>query len=688
MDNNCGRRFGSVLLGLLLLALPCWATILVYDNDAELAAQSDAVVLGKVSAVVPEYTPETNSVRTRVSVAVQAVVAGRLQQESIELSEFGGAVPGLQEEVFGTPEYRVGERVLVFVQRGDQGRFRTTGLAMGKFTVEATGGGTWVARRNYRGASVLRPRAHRVDPAPRAEERPLRDLIAEAQEVFAARGEIPAQVELPPPEDTELDYSAPFSLLGNGRWFEADWGEPVSFWIDRRGLQALGPAATEDVVRAAMAAWSDVPGSLLVLQVAGSIEPQPFAPCDGPTRIVFDDPFGELANPMNCRGILAVGGYCTKSATMWHSGMVFSAIDLGKIVFNDGFEGCGIWTACNAAEVATHELGHTIGLGHSVDQHATMSPYANFDGRCAALTQDDIDGLLFLYGEPLPDVVLPPRAPVTLRIPAGETAASKEVALQIRNPDRLPANATMEARLVVTDGTCPKGTVQAVDTDAKAAGFQDTVVLRSRQTLTARVLLAANRDNVTTPSGRSAQRCALEATVMPTASGGQDRTPRNNSATLVVDLRDDNDATAVRTQAVAETALVPLSPLRIVLPKDMQFVMRSVRVRVRNLDQGTTAPRSVSVSVDASDCPVGTVAGWDLVPDVPGDQSTAPIAPGKTLLGELLLAPSPSTIATPNQRSPFRCTLWIEASAAEGESNLSDNRIPLILDLVDAGDAR
>ncbi|RMH05323.1 MAG: hypothetical protein D6702_00610 [Planctomycetota bacterium] len=49
--------------------------------------------------------------------------------------------------------------------------------------------------------------------------------------------------------------------------------------------------------------------------------------------------------------------------------------------------------------VATHELGHALGLGHSNDPAATMYAYASGNGvPDRSIEQDDRDGVIFIYG--------------------------------------------------------------------------------------------------------------------------------------------------------------------------------------------------------------------------------------------------------------------------------------------------
>src|SRR3989442_249378 len=88
------------------------------------------------------------------------------------------------------------------------------------------------------------------------------------------------------------------------------------------------------------------------------------------------------------------------------NGTTFYRIPEGNLTFNNGFGACSFWNQSNVAEVTTHELGHTIGIGHSSEndnepdpvlKDATMYYRAHFDGRGASVHADDIAAVRFIY---------------------------------------------------------------------------------------------------------------------------------------------------------------------------------------------------------------------------------------------------------------------------------------------------
>ena len=96
------------------------------------------------------------------------------------------------------------------------------------------------------------------------------------------------------------------------------------------------------------------------------------------------------------QGVLALGGLSWTGETTIINGTVFRRATMGFISFNP-FASCNFGNNCNVKEITTHELGHAIGLGHSEFFDATMWSIAHFDGRCASVRADDVNGALFMY---------------------------------------------------------------------------------------------------------------------------------------------------------------------------------------------------------------------------------------------------------------------------------------------------
>ena len=393
------------LAGALACAAPAArATTFVAMSDETLARAADAIVVASVEDIETVGTVD-GAINTLVTLHVEDSWKGSPPRRLV-LKQPGGQLAGRGLWIAGSPEFRRGQRSLLFLSAHRDGTARTTALGMGQFLLDTdVASGEAVAERRLREPVVGGSRRHRL---------PLRELLATVRrETARGSGAAAAPLVEVPPEATAPDAERmtleAFTLMDSpsGRWREPDLGQPVVYGLDARGDAGIGAAASLAAIDAAMAAWTTVSGASLLLQRGGDQPPAPLL-CDGVSQIVFGDPFGEMPNPVSCSGILALGGYCTapRSDSLEVHGVRYRRITEGNITFNNGFGSCPFWTQDNLAEVATHELGHTIGIGHSSEddgeaspalKDATMYYRAHFDGRGAALRADDVAAVRAVY---------------------------------------------------------------------------------------------------------------------------------------------------------------------------------------------------------------------------------------------------------------------------------------------------
>lgn len=388
--------WGSLALavgqGLASVAIP-----LTLDD---LVSQSKAIVVGTVTTIESHWDSQRATIDTTIGIAVSDILRGGPAVPTITLRQSGGAVGGLHAWTEGSPEFTLGERVLLFLSTSADGSLRVLQLAQGKLSIVAddfTGEEFAFQDPAPPGLHVLS--APGGPPGALSLARRLEDLRHDIR-LRAAWSPATAAVLDAPPMVTAAatQAAAEFAFFRPpGRWFLPDLNQAVPFKMNSAG-QPGAPSGGFDQFRAALGAWSAVAGSNLRLADAGvtSADTRSY---DGINAVVFGDRAGEMEPPVNCRGVLALGGYWRSAyETKTVNGTTFYRIVDGDVSIANGWAGCTFYEDFeNFAEVLTHEIGHATGFAHSTDAAATMYYSAHFDGRGAFLAATDVAGVLHAY---------------------------------------------------------------------------------------------------------------------------------------------------------------------------------------------------------------------------------------------------------------------------------------------------
>jgi hypothetical protein len=172
---------------------------------------------------------------------------------------------------------------------------------------------------------------------------------------------------------------------------------PVPYYINPANMD-LPTAAIEPAIRTGADAWHVQSGTPFAFVFAG-FSTQTVNTNDGVNVVMFRN---------------ASSGSALATTYSWFSGS--RMIDADIVFWDAGFQFVTGTSGCSNAffieDIATHEFGHALGLGHSAVASATMYPsISTCSQQSRTLDADDIAGVLSLY-----PATTPPTPPTGLRI--------------------------------------------------------------------------------------------------------------------------------------------------------------------------------------------------------------------------------------------------------------------------------
>jgi PKD repeat protein len=480
---NKSRVYGLTCVLMLLASVAVQATTIVLPTDEQLIAKSPVIVEGTV--VSTTAVDRNGAIWTESTIEVSRNVKGQTAT-TITVHELGGVLDGRATKIFGSPEYKTGERVLLFLDQTAYG-LRTVDLFVGKLTEGTMGNGRrlWLRDDFGQDAALLD-----ADFRPLASKNVQRD--AERFETFVSErvaeraGTKNYGIENPvlrrqQSTDTHGGVTSDFTLIDEPtiyRWFRFDTGQSAA-WVSS-GTQPGYSSGGVNELQTAMGSWNNYTAAKILYSYTGTRSGSlgGLSTPNGANEVLFNDPLGEITGSWNksTGGVVGTGGFnaVANNPITWTAPFTADSahqagaqeawnITEGNLTIQDNVSPANGIASTRLAEIVAHEFGHTLGLGHSSDSTALM--YFSVTGLGPQLRSDDQLGARWLYpngngGGGSPGTA--PAAPSNLTV-TSISGSNANIAWKDNSND--------EAGFTIFVDGSSIGTVAANSTSAQLTGF-------------------------------------------------------------------------------------------------------------------------------------------------------------------------------------------------------------------------
>jgi PKD repeat protein len=408
----------TCVLILAALAVPLSATTIVMPTDDQLVAKSPLIVEGTVLS--SSAVDRDGHIRTETLLQVEKSVKGKAEG-TITIREIGGVVGNRITRIFGAPQYKAGERVLVFLEPNPAGGYRTIDLYVGKFTRQHSLDGRQLWTRDDSQSSVTLLNSNFEPLAARNMQRDAARFEQFISDEAAGRsGSMNYGVENPVIDRGARTHnanglvSAPdFTLIDEPtvyRWFAFQNNQTVSWRAYGTQPGYSGGGVSE--VQTGLASWNTCPGTNIRYSYGGvsTASPGGLDTQNGLNEVLFNDPLNEISGAWNpgTGGVVGQGGFngvtfggawtSPFAADAGHPQQTYSStysITEGNLTIQNNVSSSTGISSNRLAEIIAHEFGHTLGFGHSTVNGSLMWP--SVTGLGPGLRADDQKAAQWLY---------------------------------------------------------------------------------------------------------------------------------------------------------------------------------------------------------------------------------------------------------------------------------------------------